>query len=77
METRILRLLHESELVDIRKFSFRMDLAKDLSLDSLSVTALITEIEQEFTTVFEDRVFESVRKLEDLVDLICSDDKAF
>jgi acyl carrier protein len=41
------------------------------------VTALVTEIEQEFTIVFEDRVFESVHRLEDLVKLICRDEKAF
>jgi hypothetical protein len=32
--------------VDVRKFNFRHDLRKDLALDSLSITALLTEIEQ-------------------------------
>jgi acyl carrier protein len=54
-----------------------MDLRKDLGLDSLNITALLTEIEQEFTIVFEDRVFEGVKYLEDLVKLICRDEKAF
>jgi acyl carrier protein len=77
VECRILKLLHQSELVDIRKFNFHMDLRKDLGLDSLNITALLTEIEQEFTIVFEDRVFEGVKYLEDLVKLICRDEKAF
>lgn len=77
VETRILRILHESELVDIRKFKFNMDFRKDLQIDSLNLTVIMTEIEHEFTTVFEDRIFEGVQRMEELVYLICRDEKAF
>jgi acyl carrier protein len=50
-----------------------MELRKDLGLDSLNVTAIITEVEDEFTTVFEDRVFEGVKTLEELVTIIHKD----
>jgi NADH dehydrogenase (ubiquinone) 1 alpha/beta subcomplex 1 len=46
-------------------------------LDSLNITVLLTSIEHEFTTVFEDRVFESVRTLEEIVTLLCRDPKIF
>lgn len=77
IETRILKRLYHSELVDIHKFNFKMDLRKDLGLDSLNITALITEIEQEFTVVFEDKVFETVTNLNDLIYKISRDPKAF
>lgn len=77
IETRILKRLHESELVDLRKFKFNQDLRKDLKLDSLNVVVLLTEIEQEFTTVFEDRVFESARNIEELIDILVRDPKIF
>jgi acyl carrier protein len=59
--------------VDLHKFNFKMELRKDLGLDSLNVTAIITEVEDEFTTVFEDRVFEGVKTLEELVTIIHKD----
>lgn len=77
IETRILKRLHESELVDLRKFKFNQDLRKDLKLDSLNVVVLLTEIEQQFTTVFEDRVFESARNIEELIDILVRDPKIF
>ena len=53
--------------MDLKKFQFGQDMRKDLGLDSLNITVLLTEVEREFTTVFEDRLFESVRTLEELV----------
>ena len=50
---------------------------KDLNLDSLNITVLLTQIEHEFTTVFEDRVFESVKSLDEIVLLLVKDPKIF
>ena len=61
IETRILKRLYKSEILDVNKFSFSQDMRSDLKLDSLNIVVLLTEIEHEFTTVFEDRVFESVK----------------
>lgn len=63
IETRILKRIYKSELVDLNKFTFSQDLRTDLKLDSLNIVVLLTEIEHEFTTVFEDRVFDSVKNL--------------
>jgi acyl carrier protein len=41
-----------------------MDMRSDLKLDSLNIVVLLTSIESEFTTLFEDKVFESVRRLD-------------
>lgn len=72
-----MKRLYDGELIDLRKFSFNQDLRKDLKLDSLNIVVLLTEIEHEFTTVFEDRVFESVRNLSELVDILARDEKIF
>lgn len=77
IETRIMKRLYHSELVDLKKFAFAKDMRQDLKLDSLNIVIVLTEIENEFTTVFEDRVFESVRSLEEIVDILVKDEKIF
>jgi hypothetical protein len=42
IETRIMKRLHDSELVNLKTFSFNQDLRQDLKLDSLNVVVLIT-----------------------------------
>lgn len=61
----------------MKKFAFAKDMRQDLKLDSLNIVIVLTEIENEFTTVFEDRVFESVRSLEEIVDILVKDEKIF
>jgi len=53
------------------------DYEKDLKLDSLEWTALITSIEHEFHTVFEDRLYEHFRNVNQFVNLLEKDDMAF
>lgn len=77
IETRILKRIHKSELIDVEKFDFSKELRKDLRLDSLNIVVLLTEIEHEFTTVLEDRVFETAKTLEEIVDLLARDEKIF
>lgn len=72
-----MKRLYNSELVDLKKFTFSQDMHQDLKLDSLDIVVVLTEIENEFTTVFEDRVFESVRNLSEIVDILVRDEKIF
>lgn len=46
-----------------------------MKLDSLNIVIVLTEIENEFTTVFEDKVFETVRSLQEIVDILVRDEK--
>ena len=47
----------------------------DLKIDSLNLVALLTSIEHEFTTVFEDNVFEGVKTLDEVVTILMRDPK--
>jgi NADH dehydrogenase (ubiquinone) 1 alpha/beta subcomplex 1 len=49
--------LRDLEIVELRSVKFDADLRRDLKIDSLNIVALLTSIEHEFTTVFEDNVF--------------------
>lgn len=73
VETRILKILYDSELADIRDFAFSMDIRKDLNLDSLSITVLISSIEQEFSTIFDEDVYEDCKTLGEVVDILIED----
>lgn len=77
IETRIRKVLYDSAEVDLKRFQFSQDLRRDLRLDEFQITALLTSIEAEFTIVFEDRVFEGVSRLEELVSLLEKDNYAF
>lgn len=59
----------------MKKVRFEADLRRDLQLDSLNLVALLTSIEHEFTTVFEDNVFEGIRSLNEVVTLLMRDPK--
>lgn len=50
-------MIRDLEIVDVNNVKFEADLRKDLRVDSLNIVALLTSIEHEFTTVFEDNVF--------------------
>ena len=45
IETRILKRLYKSEILDVNKFSFSQDMRSDLKLDSLNIVVVLTEIE--------------------------------
>ena len=62
-----MKVLSHFDKVDLKTFKWEDDFTKDLKLDSLETTALITSIESEFTTVFEDRVFENFKNLEQVL----------
>lgn len=53
------------------------DFEKKLKMDSLEQTALLTSVEQEFNIVFEDRVFDNFKNLEEVIRFIQGDNLAF
>ena len=61
--------------MEVRNVRFDADLRRDLNVDSLNLVALLTSIEHEFTTLFEDTLFEGVRTLEEVVTVLMRDPK--
>ena len=58
VDTRIMWVLHKFKLFDLQKFDWYMSF-EQLGIDSLESTAIITSIEHEFSTIFEDKVFDN------------------
>lgn len=65
------------EKIDVKSVNWEGDLIKDLGLDSLERIAVITSLEHEFTAIFEDRVFDNLKSLQDIKKQILKDDSAF
>lgn len=68
-----MKVLSHFDKVNLKTFRWEDDFTKDLKLDSLETTALLTSIEHEFSTVFEDRVFENLKNLDQVIKLLESD----
>lgn len=77
VEARIMKILSYFEKIDLKGFKWTDDLEKDLKMDSLDQTVLLTSVEEEFNIVFEDRVFDNFTNLEQVVKFIASDSLAF
>ncbi|CAD8124406.1 unnamed protein product [Paramecium sonneborni] len=77
VDVRFLKVLKSFEKIDVKSLNWEGDLMKDLGLDSLERIALITSIEHEFTAIFEDRVFDNLKSLQDIKKQILKDDSAF
>ena len=75
IETRIMRIVRDLEIINLRELRFDADLRSDLKIDSLNLVALLTSIEHEFTTVFEDNVFEGIANLNEVVTILMRDPK--
>jgi len=70
-----LRLFRDLEIINLKDVKFDADLRKDLKIDSLNLVALLTSIEHEFTTVFQDNVFEGISNLNEVVTILMKDPK--
>ncbi|CAK65013.1 unnamed protein product (macronuclear) [Paramecium tetraurelia] len=77
VDVRFLKVLKSFDKIDVKQINWEGDLNKDLGLDSLERIALITSIEHEFTAIFEDRVFDNLKSLQDIKNQILKDDSAF
>jgi NADH dehydrogenase (ubiquinone) 1 alpha/beta subcomplex 1 len=67
--------VRDLEIINLRELRFDADLRSDLNIDSLNLVALLTSIEHEFTTVFEDNVFEGIANLNEVVTILMRDPK--
>ena len=74
--TRIMHVLHRFHAYDLEKFDWKKPFA-DNGVDSLEATAIITTIEDEFHTIFEDRVFENFENLDQIKQHLVLDHNAF
>ena len=63
--TRIMYVMNNFGIFDLSSFSFNNSFESQ-GVDSLEVIALITSVEHEFHTVFEDHVFDSFENLEQI-----------
>ena len=74
--TRIMHVLHRYHMFDLEKFDWRKPFEAN-GVDSLDATAILTSIEEEFHTIFEDRVFENFESLDQVKQHIVLDHNAF
>ena len=73
IKTRIFHVLKHFEGVDLRKIDWKTSILGGLKLDEFERIALLTSIEQEFNTVFEDNVFDNLKSLDDIVSYLATD----
>lgn len=77
IKARIYDILRQMDLKPLDEIDFYGDYEKDLGFDSLEWTALVTSIEHEFHTVFEDSLFEHYRTINQFVEHIEKDFSSF
>ena len=70
------QVIHNFKLLDLHKLDWNKKF-DDLGLDEYEQTAILTSIEHEFHTVFEDRVFESFETFSEVQRFIVSDHNCF
>ena len=70
------QVMHSFRMFDLETLKWT-DSFEKLGLDSLELTALLTSIEHEFHTVFEDRVFENFTNLQQVLRFIATDHNCF
>ena len=74
--TRILAVMHAFKEFDLATYDWRKPFDAQ-GVDSLLATALLTSIEAEFHTIFEDRVFENFENLDQVKQHLVLDHNAF
>lgn len=67
VKTRVIHVLRHFEKVNLKQLDWNAHLEDGLKLDSLDRVALLTSIETEFNTVFEDNVFDHINTLNQVV----------
>ena len=75
VQTRMSKILYAYKLFDLHSLNWDEDLTN--LCDEYEHTALLTSIEHEFHTVFEDRIFESFKNLNEIKSFITSDHNCF
>jgi acyl carrier protein len=73
IRTRIIHILRHFANVDLRKIDWKSNILAGIGLDEFERVALLTSVEHEFGTVFEDNVFDNLKTLEDVVGYLATD----
>ena len=76
VQTRMSKILHAYKLFDLHNLNWDSSF-ENIGLDSLESTAVLTSMEHEFHTVFEDRVFENFENLNQVKTFITTDHNCF
>ena len=74
--TRIMSVLNRFRIYDLESFDWNKPWGAQ-GMDSLETTAILTSIEEEFHTIFEDRVFENFENLDQVKQHLVLDHNAF
>ena len=74
--TRIMHVLHKFRIYDLQTLDWTKPFNAQ-GIDSLETTAILTTIEDEFHTIFEDRVFENFENLDQVKQHLVLDHNAF
>ncbi len=75
-EARLYKVLHQFKEINLDSYNTRLTF-KQLNLDSLQTINVITAIEREFNTVFEEEVFDNFDCCEEILKHITSNRRAF
>lgn len=73
IKTRVIHILRHFEKVDLRKIDWKANLLTGMKLDEFERVAFLTSVEHEFSTIFEDNVFDNLKTLEDVVGYLATD----
>lgn len=73
VKTRVIHVLRHFEKVNLKHLDWNAHIEDGLKLDSLERVALLTSIEAEFNTIFEDNVFDHFNTLSQVVQHISRD----
>jgi acyl carrier protein len=76
VQTRISQVIHNFKLLDLHKLDWNADF-DSCGIDEYEQTAILTSIEHEFHTVFEDRIFENFRNFNEVLRFVASDHNCF
>ena len=76
VETRMSQVIYKFKLMDLFKLDWNADF-DNCGIDEYEQTAILTSIEHEFHTIFEDRVFENFRTFNEVKRFIASDLNCF
>ena len=76
VQTRMSQVIHRFKLLDLHQLDWSKTF-EQLGLDIYEQNAMLTSIEHEFHTVFEDSIFDSFETFEDVKKSIASDHNCF
>ena len=76
VHTRMSQVLHKFEIVDLHTLDWHKSFEEN-GLDEFEQTAILTSVEHEFHTIFEDRIFENFTNLDQVMRFVAADHNCF